>query len=174
MNPVHPNLRNESSIDADSIDAEQTLRLLSKLPPPDDLAERVHHRLALVRTTAVRRSFWSLWMPARRLQFAAAAALAAAVAGSTWSVYHGGTRAGIGAHGVSPAPAVPQALQGASPGSGSFGSAKAERVPPTLNPIHVQPAVKKKAGHAEAKPSPKRLAVQPSTAQATVHSQSNQ
>jgi hypothetical protein len=108
----------------------------------------------------VRRGFWSLWMPAQRIQFAAAAVLVVAVAGSTWSVYHShphaGMQTGNGARTLSPA------VQG----SGGFGTAGAERVPPTLNPIKVPTVPKKKpgAGHRSLKPSPKKLAVPSSDA----------
>lgn len=137
-------------------EAEETLRLLAEMPPPEDLTERVHRRLAQAMPEP--RSFWSLWMPAQRVQFAAAAALMVAVAGSTWSVYHRHPQTGT-AHVNTP---VAPAAQGSAPGAGAFGSAKVERVPPTLTPIHVPPAPKKKPGpgHA-AKPSPKVLA-QPS------------
>jgi hypothetical protein len=141
-------------------EAEETLRLLAKLPPPAQLAERVHRRLAQAQAMPVRRGFWSLWMPARRVQFAAAAALVLAVAGSTWSVYHRQPVTGASTGSAQAAPATPG---NAPDAAGAFGSAKVERVPPTLTPIHVPPVLKKKpgAGHT-AKPSPKTPAAQPS------------
>ena len=121
-------------------EAEETLRLVAQLPPPDELTDRVHGRLAAVgRERAARRPVWSLWMPARRLQFVGAALLAAAVAGSTWGVYHrhpqSGVQTGTQGSGERVVPHLPQ---------GSFGSAGAERVPPTLAPIKVPPSPKKK------------------------------
>jgi hypothetical protein len=144
-------------------EADETLRLLAELPPPAELTGRVHQRLAMEQNAQgmpERRGFWSHWMPAQRLQFAAAAVLVAAVAGSTWSVYHSHSQTGT----------VAPPIHGASPASaGGFGSAKAERVPPTLNPIKVPAAPKKKpgAGRAASKPSPKVLAAQPSGADST-------
>jgi len=143
---------NFSSDETKMHEAEGTLRLVAQLPPPEELADRVHSRLAAEiaaeRANPVRRSFWSLWMPAQRIQFAAAAALALAVAGSTWSVYHSKS-------GQIVVP-VPQA----APNSG-FGTAGAVRVPPSLAPIKVpaknssipNPAIAKK------KPSASRVAV---------------
>lgn len=153
-------------------EADETLRLLAELPPPAELTERVHRRLAIEENAqgmAERHGFWSLWMPAQRFQFAAAAVLVVAVAGSTWSVYHSHPRAGTQGGAQSAAPAIP-ATHGSSPdntggvNTGGFSSANAERVPPTLHPIKVPPAPKKKpgAGHAASKPSPKTLAAQPS------------
>jgi hypothetical protein len=138
--------------------AEETLRLLAELPPPAHLTDRVHRRLALEKAKPARRSFWSLWLPARRLQYAAAAILVVAVAGSTWSVYRGHPQTGMkpGAH-TQAAPVLPPAAS-----AGGFGSAGAERVPPTLNPIKVPPAPKKKPSASKtAKPSPKKLAAPP-------------
>jgi hypothetical protein len=138
--------------------AEETLRLLAELPPPANLTDRVHRRLAMEKARPERRSFWSLWMPAQRLQYAAAALLVVAVAGSTWSLYHGHPQAEMkpGSH-MQTAPVLPSAAS-----AGSFGSAGAERVPPTLNPIKVPPAPKKKPSASKvAKPSPKKLATQP-------------
>jgi hypothetical protein len=157
-------------------EADETLRLLAELPPPDELTERVHRRLAIEENAQVmpeRRGFWSLWMPAQRLQFAVAALLVVAVAGSTWSMYHlrpgpvtqTGTRPGTrtGAQpGPAPVVAAPD-VNGGRTGNqgGGFDGAKAERVPPTLNPIKVPPAPKKKPGAGHAKASAKTPAAQP-------------
>jgi hypothetical protein len=157
--------------------AEETLRLVAQLRPPAELAERVHRRLADEGNAPARRGFWSLWMPGQRLQFALAAALVIAVAGSTWSVYYVHPQGGSGSNAGSGAGsrAVPLPPARALPdNSGGFGSAGAERVPPTLNPIKVQPAPKKKPNlhHVLAKPSPKTLAAQPAgeaTAKAPVN-----
>ena len=143
-------------------DAEETLRLVAQLPPPPDIADLVHHRLAaeqMAQASPARRGFWSLWMPAQRLQFAAAAVLVIAVAGSTWSVYHMHPRT------ANAVPAPASGASGDSTGNG-FRSAAAERVPPTLNPIKVAPAPKKKpgAGHV-AKPSAKAAAAQSAAGQ---------
>ena len=147
-------------------EADETLRLLAGLPEPAGLKDRVHRRLALAQNAQAmpeRRSFWSLWMPARRLQFAGAAVLALAVAGSMWSVYRSHPQsAGGQAAGAHATPAANPAGQGSSPAGGDgFHSAGAERVPPTLHPIKVPPVPKKKPAAAHAKPSPKVLAPQP-------------
>lgn len=150
-------------------EADETLRLLAELPEPDGLTDRVHQRLAHAQVTPERRGFWSLWLPAQRFQFAAAAVLVLAVAGSMWSLHRSHPPA-AGAQNT-PAPAA----QGGSPANaGGFRNAGAERVPPTLHPIKVPPAPKKKpgAGHA-AKPSPKVLAAQPSGTQADVKPATN-
>jgi hypothetical protein len=151
--------------------AEETLRLVSQLTPPAELKDRVHRRLANEREAPPRRSFWSLWMPAQRLQFAAAALLVIAVAGSTWSVYHAHLQTG------GKAPVAPLAPLGASPANaGSFGSAGAERVPPTLNPIKVPPVPKKKpsASRVLARPLHKTPAAQPLGAEVSAKSPANQ
>ena len=158
QNLYDPDPRNESSHDA-----EKTLRLVAELPPPAELIDHVHHRLAIEKASAPRRSFWSLWMPAQRLQFAGAAVLVVAVAGSTWGIYHRHPQAGA---------SVPSAPRGVDAGSGgSFGTAGAERVPPTLNPIKVPPAPKKKPSASRAaKPSAKTLAVQSAESHAALPS----
>ena len=150
-------------------EADETLRLLAGLPEPAGLTDRVHRRLASAQEAMPeRRGFWSLWMPARRLQFAGAAVLALAVAGSMWSVYRSHPQtAGGQAAGAHATPVANPAGQGSSPASGDgFHSAGAERVPPTLHPIKVPPAPKKKPAAAHAKPSPKVLAGQPAEAMA--------
>jgi len=134
-------------------EAEETLRALAALPPPEDLTDRVHARLAeAARTAPSSPGFWSYWLPMQRFQFAGAAALVLAVAGSTWAVYRqhppqqgAATQA---AHPVVPSPA------------GGFGTAGTTRVPPTLTPIKVPPAPHRKpgAGHPLVKQVPKPAA----------------
>ena len=126
---------------------EETLRLVAQLPPPADLTERVHHRLEVQRrletagSGATRRGFWSLWMPAQRLQYAGAALLVLAIAGSAWTIRHAGSG---GVSGVSNGqPSVQPLVPAASQGSG-FGPASSEARPSNLNPIKVPPAPKKK------------------------------
>jgi hypothetical protein len=146
--------------------AEHTLRLVAQLPPPEELTDRVHQRLEADQASHVKRGFWSLWMPAQRLQFAAAATLMVAVAGSTWAVYHSHPKQTQTS--VRPAPSTP-----AGDSSSSFGTAAVKRVPPTLNPIQVPPAPKKKISHALAKPSPKKLASRPAGTDPNRNSGSN-
>ncbi len=136
-------------------EVEETLRLVAQLPPPADLTERVHHRLEVQRrletglSAATRRGFWSLWMPAQRLQYAGAALLVLAIAGSAWTVRHAGSGGAAGSSNGQPPvqpiaqpmaqPLVPSASQGAG-----FGPASSEARPSNLNPIKVPPAPKKK------------------------------
>ena len=146
-------------------EAEETLRLVAQLPPPEDLSDRVHRRLDAERMVQAeeRRTVWSLWMPSRKLQFAGAALLAAAVAASTWSVHHGRmpngdasqghSRDGQPQAGAQSVPVVPRAPQ-----TGGFTPAGAVAAPRTLAPIKVAPAPKKKPGKAAAKPAPGKLA----------------
>ena len=159
----HSNSSNASGRDAGQ-NAEETLRLLAELPPPAELTDRVHRRIAEAQVTPERQGFWSLWMPVQRFQFAGAAVLVIAVAGSVWSVYHRHPQAGTATQIPSSAPQV------ATPGAGAAGGfvpAGAERVPPTLKPIQVPQGKKKKpaAGHSGAKPSAKALTAEPAAAQ---------
>lgn len=144
-------------------ETEETLRQVAKMPAPEGLEERVQRRLdtEMLRGEERRRSVWSLWMPGRKLQFAGAAVLAAAVAGSAWSVYHGPRTGGNAAvKQAAPAPAKSAAESGFTP-------AGAVAVPHTLAPIHVAPAPKRKPGAAMTKPSPKKMAHPPEARAAT-------
>lgn len=139
---------------------EETLRLVAQLPSPDGLEDRVHQRLHVSQRHLPARGFWSLWKPAQRLQYAAAAALVLALAGSVWKVYHP-------AHGAIVIQPAPQSGSPSTPGSG-FGTAGAERHPGTLAPIKVPPPPTKKpsAVTPHSKPSPKILAHKPAPAPA--------
>jgi hypothetical protein len=153
-------------------EAEHTLRLISKLPAPEGLADRVHVRLRNAQKAGARRSWFAAMMlpGAPRLQLAAAALLMAVVAGGGWTLYranpinpinpgNAGNPANEAGQKISveknatPSLATPphQAAQG------GFESSHGMHVPPTLAPIHVPPAPKKKpaagrssahAGHA--------------------------
>jgi hypothetical protein len=149
---MNQNMHNPNALPHSDHEPDETLRRVATLPPPVGLEDRVHHRLRSEQSTLPARSIWSLWMPARRLQFAGAAMLVLALAGSTWRLYHTKNGAVV----IQPAP---QTSSPATPGN-SFGSAGAERHPSTLTPIKVPPAPKKKpaASHPGAKPSPKKLA----------------
>jgi hypothetical protein len=126
-------------------EAEETLRLVAQLTPPADLTERVHYRLNDAQTASERRGFWSLWMPAQRLQYAGAALLVLAIAVSAWTVRH----VGSGGSAKGPAPLqstglpVAQPIQPAPQRSG-FVPAGSETRPSNLTPIKVPPAPKKK------------------------------
>jgi hypothetical protein len=118
-------------------DPEATLRLLAQIPPPQGLADRVHRRLAAAPAPAPR--FWSLWLPAQRLQFAAAALLVTALAASSWTIYENRQHTTPAARTTAPQPPSPQPSD-----ASSFTPAGAERLPASLKPIKVPPAPKKK------------------------------
>jgi len=141
------------------ISPEDTLRLLATVEPPIGLADRVHRRLANARKKPAPRGIWQSLMPIRRLQYAGAAVLVLAIAGSMWEAYR--------PHNV-PARTILQGtstgIQGASSvgpqNSGGFKSAGTERRPATLTPIHVPaskttPVQKKKPSASRLKPSVK-------------------
>jgi hypothetical protein len=147
MNQEFENTKFDRQDLAGRLEAEETLRRVAQLAPPEELEGRVHarvrHRMAEEREDAARPglwAFWALWTPVRRLQFAGAAVLAIAVGGLTWGGYH--------LHGAAHPASVPTV---AAPAPGGFGSAGALRVPPTLTPIEVPPAPKKKPGAASGK-----------------------
>lgn len=147
----------EGSLHDLSLEAEETLRLVAQLPPPPDLTDRVHARIQLrLAELPERGSFWSLWIPARRLQFAGGAVLAVAVGVSAWTLSHA-HRGNLGATPV---------VNGT--GSGAFGNADAKRVPPSLKPILVpdraSAAPKKKPTPSRLKPAPKPAASETSDA----------
>lgn len=115
-------------------DPEATLRLLAQLPPPEGLADRVHRNLAAAPDPAPAPRFWSLWLPAHRLQFAGAAVLVTAMAASSWTILESRRPT---------SPAAKTAVPGTAADSGrsAFSSADAERHPATLKPIKVPSAV---------------------------------
>jgi hypothetical protein len=144
--------QNFKQSDSQPTEAEHTLRLLANLPPPEGLTDRVHRRLKAAPApgrfsflTGRRWTAGGLGYSSMRLQFAGAALAIVVLAGGTWGVFH------LGSHGQAGASAQP-ASNSANPGgaAGGFSNAKAVRVPPTLKPLHVPPAPKKKpnAGHA--------------------------
>ncbi len=155
---------------------EETLRRLAGMPAPEGLEDRVHRRLRSVgpgqETGGRLAGLWSLWMPVRRMQFAGAAMLAIAVAGSAWTVYRdGGTRSAWTGPAGTPA-TVPVEV----PAKG-FGAAAGRTVPETLTPIPVPDTgsrtisssatgIEKPVGAKKKKPSAKRMARRPDRAAA--------
>jgi len=136
-------------------EAEVTLRLIAQQPAPEGLAERVHRRMEqhlaqqrlMLASQTERKGFWHLWLPAHRMQFAGAAALAVVIAVSTLSVRHPNP------HAKTPQAPAPVPVQSGGFGS-SFGTSAAQAYPTTLKPIPV-PAQKKRkpsAGHAAKRP----------------------
>ncbi|HVN93608.1 MAG TPA: hypothetical protein VMT38_07925 [Terracidiphilus sp.] len=111
----------EPIVSATRSSAEETLRLVAKLPPPDGLEERIHRKL----DATPRRGRVLMWPSALRaenswMRGAAAAAIVFIVAGGGWGVY---TRVQQSQPGkVMVMPAI----------SGGFGGAGAIRQPQTL------------------------------------------
>jgi hypothetical protein len=138
--PVRPDF---SSGEAPVNEGLETLRLLAEMPAPAGLEDRVHRRISAAHEARKQRSFWSLWKPAQRLQFAGAAVLMVVIGASSWTVFRGRV---VTETPGQPAPASPAPVSPA----GGFAPAGAERRPSTVNPIKVPPAPKKKpgAGHA--------------------------
>jgi hypothetical protein len=143
MTPQFYNSRNSDDGGEAVAGAEETLRLMTQVEPPAGLEDRVHRRLGEARLESAQAedarwsgqwgSFWRLWMPSRRLQYAGVAVLMAAVAASTWTVRHtAGAREGE----LLP-PGSAEGNAGAKAGSRGFGSAGAERRPSSLAPIRV-------------------------------------
>jgi hypothetical protein len=123
----HPNLAK----------AEETLRQVAKLPPPDGLTERVHHRLRAEAAKPHRTGFWAAWQISPRLQFAGAAVVMVALASGGWAIYQSNHASSL-VPGIHNAPA------------GSFGGNGAVRVPPTVAPLHVPTPPRKKPSAAGA------------------------
>ena len=103
--------------------AEETLRLVAKLPAPDGLVDRVQERLR----TAPRRARVFEWPGTYRyavaMRGAAAAAIVLMVAGGGWSIY---------SH-VQPLPAGPVVVAPARMGGSGFSTAGAMRKPDSPN-----------------------------------------
>jgi hypothetical protein len=128
--------QNDSDRSAGVADAEKTLRLISTLPAPEGIEERVKSGLrAAPRQTGVLawpsagadRGRWTL----SAMRASAAAAIVLVVAGGAWEVY---------AHiRIAPEPsavAAPQSMDG-----GGMSTATAKRTPKTLDgPVAVLPA----------------------------------
>ncbi|MFP5236821.1 MAG: hypothetical protein ACLGSD_13045 [Acidobacteriota bacterium] len=123
------NFESEFSLGPSSA-AEETLRLVAKLPAPDGLADRVQERLR----TAPRQARVFEWPGTYRyavaMRGAAAAAIVLMVAGGGWSVY---------SH-VQPLPAGPRMTTAAPMSSGGFSTAGAMRKPDSPNgPVLAHP-----------------------------------
>jgi hypothetical protein len=138
--------------------AEQTLRLLANVPPPEGLVDRVQASLR----TAPRQSFllsWrsSLshngWMYSPALRGAAAAAIVCLVAGGGWRIYSR----------VQPAPTAKVMVMPARVGnSGGFSSAGAMHTPDTLQgPVLAHPIVPAQKNTAAPPPAHKPQVIAP-------------
>jgi hypothetical protein len=114
-------------------EADQTLRMMAKLPPPEGLADRVHVRLRSQQAglESNRKRSWFALLAGPRWQFATMALVFAALAGGGWNVYR-----------LNHSQVLVAPPHQAAPGG--FDSSHEMHVPPTLAPIHVPPAPKKK------------------------------
>ena len=130
--------------------AEETLRMLARVPAPHGLVDRVQASLR----TAPRPSFginwragFSGWMYSPALRGAAAAAIVCVVAGGGWRIY---------SH-VQPAPTAKVIEQPVRVGnSGAFSNAGAMRTPDTLNgPVLAHPVVPEKQSQSAPAPNAK-------------------
>jgi hypothetical protein len=120
--------------------AEETLRLIARLPVPDGLEERIHIGLKAQSAAASSRGRLLRWLLSLRpdmgwaqsafVRSAAAAAIVAAVVGGGWGVYSH-------IHVAEPARAVTTAPSISAPRG--FSSAGAMRTPQTLNGPVVAP-----------------------------------
>lgn len=129
-------------------DAEETLRLIARLPAPEGLEDRVHAAVRKAPRSA-RILPWPLsaqWVHSTIARSAAAAAIVCVVSGGGWAVYSR----------VQPV-AVPRVIAMPHVGpAGGFSSANAMRTPTTLNgptlthpvpaPKRVRAAGKKRTG----------------------------
>jgi hypothetical protein len=147
--------------------AEETLRLMATLPPPEGLAARVQARLH----TTPRRSFLAGWTGfglngwmystvfGQGLRGCAAAGIVLVVAGGGWRIY---TR-------VQPAPTakVIEMPARVGPAGGGFSNAGAMRTPDTLNGpvlVHPQQPVQQNVVAPMPTPQPRVIAPLPRTA----------
>lgn|ERR1035437_1143620 len=146
-------LKNETSIKSP---AEETLRLIAKLPPPAGLVDRMQAGLrAAPRTNHL--LHWPSpvfashgWMGSNVLRGAAAAAIVCVVAGGGWGIYSRTPAA--------PTPAAKVVAQPARVGSsGGFSTAGAMHTPETLKGPVLTHSVKPQPTSAVIPPAPTSL-----------------
>jgi hypothetical protein len=154
---MNSNPHNPSNNESASGSGEETLRLIARLPAPEDLEVRVHaglraapergpHRRMLVAGVSSRGRVlaWpkSLDLQSGWMRTAAAAAIVFVVAGGGWGVYM---------HVQQHLPAKVIAMPARMPAAGGFSSAGAMRTPDTLpgptvpHPVKTQPAERETA-----------------------------
>lgn len=138
---MSPSNRIEFDRNSDVLDAEQTLRLIATLPPPQGLEERVKAilhsapRQAKVISWPAWSSDGARWMHSAGMRAAAAAAIVLVVAGGGWGIY-----SRIHLPQAPSAVAAPHTING----GGSFNAAGARRVPQTLQkPVIATPVISK-------------------------------
>lgn len=133
-NPHNPKIPSPDPHDSAG-EGDETLRLISALPAPAGLEDRVHtalnvryHRRSRILTWPRRVNPQNGW-----IRSAAAAAIVFVVVGGGWGVY---TRVGH----YQPAKIIPMPMR--MPAAGGFSSAGAMRTPQTLpGPVVIHPAI---------------------------------
>jgi len=153
--------------------ANETLRLIASVSPPQGLEERIHLRLRSARNAPKSSRFWPGWNTGMsspmRAGFAVAALVLAALVGGGWEFHRiNAAKTAISASDARQAPAVSltpvQApAQVPPPSKSGFSTANSMRVPPTLNRLHVPPAPKKRIP--ARKTAQRQLPPQPDSAQ---------
>jgi hypothetical protein len=140
MNSVQDRFSKDSGVS----EAEETLRLIARLPVPEGLEDRVHAGLKTVPSTVRSGGRILAWpgpltVAGGWMRSAAAAAIVFVVAGGGWGIY---SRVQVGQPGQ-----LPQGIAGpriAGPGPGQFSTGEAVRRPQTLNgPTVTHPATPK-------------------------------
>jgi hypothetical protein len=153
MTSIRPTFIRQNDIPDRARNAEETLRLIAKLPAPDGLADRVQARLATAPRRPLLLSSFGFsrngWMFSPVLRGCAAAAIVVLVAGGGFTIYSR----------VQPAPSVNAVDTPARIGpNGGFSNAGAMRTPDTLKgPVLTSPALKNPAVAQPAAPVPQNL-----------------
>jgi hypothetical protein len=155
---MNPPTRNDSIHNADAATAEETLRIIARLPAPEGLEERVKERLRTAPASG-RVLHWPAsrsgggWMRSGGMRAAAAAAIVFVVAGGGWGVYSR----------IQPV-AQPKVIAMPAPvnSTGGFQNSGAMRTPQTLqlpvlaHPVVEMPKPNDGAAKSDAKPKHKR------------------
>ena len=147
--------------------AEETLRLLAQVREPDGLQDRIHARLAAARVEEsdtrpglFARLGISGGMGLRLAVAAGCLAVVALVVEFAFPHRYNGLPAQTASHGpVLPAQA-PAPTSPTQDASGGFRTSGAQRVPPTLTPLHVAPVPKKRL-HSGKAGAPKATTAKP-------------
>lgn len=146
----HPN---QKSVPNESVSAEETLRLIARLPAPEGLEERVQAGLHADRSSEPRTARILDWPVVLRpgsnwMRSAAAAAIVFVVVGGGWGVY---TRV----QQTQPARVIAMPPRVVAPGG--FSSAGAMRTPNTLNgPVVAHPVTAKPVQGQDAARTPQK------------------
>ncbi len=131
--------------------AEETLRQLALAPEPDGLQDRIHARIAAARLAdaharpgLLARLGLSGPMGLRLAVGACALAAVALVVEFAFPHRYNGLPSQTSSHGAALPAQAPVPTSPAQDAGGGFRTAGAQRVPPTLTPLHVAPVPKKR------------------------------